>query len=213
MTQITTTSLSLKNTIADSIISAIGNAGKLQIRTSGGSTLLCEFTLATPFGTKNASTGVITGGGTPILATASGTGTAAVARYTTSGGTTVLETNIGLGSIPFTVNTSTDVVTAPYANYANGDFVTFTGASLPAGITASTQYEIGDIADVGLITCNFKLYRNRALVDITTSGSGTITVNDNAGVQLNVGSPTVPSLAVSTGQVISIGSITINPPL
>jgi len=213
MTQLTTTSLALKNTIADSIISAIGNAGKLQIRTSGGASLLCEFTLATPFGTKNASTGVITGGGTPILATASGTGAAAVARYTDSGGTTVLETNVGLGGISFTVNTTTDIVTAPYANYSNGDFVTFTGTSLPTGITAGVQYEIGDILDVGLATCNFRLYRNRVAVDISTAGSGTITVNDNAGVQLNVGSPTVPSLAVSTGQVISIGSITINPPL
>lgn len=213
MTQLTTTSLALKNTIADSIISTIGNAGKLQIRTSGGSALLCEFTLGTPFGTKNSSTGVITGGGTPILATTSGTGTAAVARYTDSGGTTVLETNVGLGAINFTVNTGTDVVTAPYANYSNSDFVTFTGASLPAGITAATQYEVGDIADIGLVTCNFRLYRNRALVDITTAGSGTMTVNDNTGVQLNVGTPVLPSLAITTGQVISIGSIVINPPL
>jgi len=213
MTQLTTTSLTLKNTIADSIISAIGNAGRLQIRTSGGSALLCEFTLGTPFGTKDSGTGIITGSGTPILATASGTGTAVVARYTTSGGTTVLETNIGLGAIPFTVNTSTDIVTAPYANYSNGDFVTFSGAGLPTGITAGLQYEVGDLTDGGLATCNFKLYRNRAVVDITSSGSGTITVNDNAGVQLNVGSPTIPSLAVSTGQVISIGSIVINPPL
>lgn len=213
MTQLTTTSLALKNTIADSIISVIGNAGKLQIRTPGGSSLLCEFTLGTPFGTKDSGTGIITGGSTPILATASGTGTAAVARYTDSAGTTVLETNVGLGAINFTVNTSTDTVTAPYANYSNGDFVTFTGSSLPAGITAATQYEVGDIADVGLVTCNFRLYRNRALVDITTAGSGTMTVNDNAGVQLNVGLPTVPSLAVTAGQFISIGSIVINPPL
>lgn len=213
MTQVTTTSLALKNSIADSIISSIGNAGKLQIRTSGGSTLLCEFTLATPFGTKNASTGVITGGGTPILATASGTGTAAVARYTNSAGDLVLETNVGLGAISFTVNTTTDVVTAPYANYSNGDFVTFTGTSLSTGISAGVQYEVGDILDVGLATCNFRLYRNRAAVDISTTGSGTMTVNDNAGVQLNVGSPSIPSLALSNGQVISIGSITINPPL
>ncbi len=213
MTQITTTSLSLKNTIADDTIAAIGNAGKLQIRTSGGSSLLCEFTLGTPFGTKNTGTGVITGSGTPILATASGTGTAAIARYTTSGGTTVIETNIGLGAINFTANASTDTITAPYANYSNGDFVEFAGTSLPSGITAGTKYQVGDIADVGLATCNFRLYKDCALIDITTAGSGTMTVNDKAGVELNVGSPTVPSLAVTTGQVISIGSITINPPL
>lgn len=212
MTQLTTISTALKNVYADGTIATIGNAGKLQIRTSGGTTLLCEFTLGTPLGTKDAGTGIITGSGTPLLATASGTGTAAVARYTTSGGTTVIETNVGLGAINFTVNPSTDTVTAPYANYSNGDFVVFTGATLPGGITAATQYEVGDIADVGLVSCSFRLYRNRALVDITSTGSGTMTVNDNAGLQLNTGSPTVPSLVVTTGQVISIGSITINPP-
>lgn len=209
MTLIVTTSLALKTDFANAVVSRIGNAGKLQLRTSGGTTLLCEFTLSTPFGTVDGGTAKITGGGTPISATASATGDAAVARYLTSGGTQVIETNVGLTDRPITVDTGTDVITAPYHNYPNGELVTFTGASLPAPLVANTYYEVGDVANTGTGTASFKVYKDRAVVNITTAGSGTMTVSNNAGVKINTGSAALPSLTITSGDVIAIASYTI----
>ncbi len=209
MTLIISTSLPLKLDLADAVIAKIGNAGKLQLRTSGGTTLLCEFTLGTPFGTKDPGTGIITGSGTPITQTTIATGTAAIARYCNSAGTTVIETNVGLTDLNFTVDTGTDVITAPYHNYPNGEIVTFAGASLPSPLVAGTFYEVGDVANSGLANANFKVYKDRAAVNLTTAGSGTITVSNNPGVKLNTGTSSIPSLVVTSGQVIAIASITI----
>lgn len=209
MTLIISTSLPLKLDLADAVIAKIGNAGKLQLRTSGGTTLLCEFTLGTPFGTKDNGTGVITGSGTPITQTAVGTGTAAIARYCNSAGTTVIETNVGLSDLNITVDTGTDVITAPYHNYPNGEIVTFAGASLPSPLVAGTPYEVGDVANSGLANASFKVYKDRAVVNLTTAGSGTMTVSSNPGVKLNTGTSAIPSLVVTSGQVIAIASISI----
>ena len=209
MTLFTAASLALKTRFANAFIAEVGSAGKLQIRTTGGTTLLCEFTLGATFGTVDAGTALITGSGTPISAVAVATGDAAVARYTTSGGTTVLEVNVGLTDRPITVDTATDIITAPYHNYANGELVTFTGASLPSPLTASTYYEVGDVANAGTGTASFKVYKDRAVVNLTTAGSGTMTVSNNAGVKINTGTAALPSLTITSGDVIAIASYTI----
>lgn len=209
MTLLVTTSLALKTRYANATIAEIGSAGKLQVRTTGGTTLLCEFTLGATFGTVDGGTALITGSGTPISGTAIATGNAAVARYTTSAGTMVIETNVGLTDRPITVDTGTDVITAPYHNYPNGELVTFAGASLPAPLVAGTYYEVGDIANAGTGTASFKVYKDRAVVNLTTAGSGTMTVSNNAGVKINTGTAALPSLTITSGDAIAITSYTI----
>jgi hypothetical protein len=161
------------------------------------------------------STGVITSnnGASPFIGSADATGTAAEATYTTSGGTVVYTTNVGLQPVNFTVDTGTDIITAPYTNFANGDRVKFIdgAAALPSPLVAGTEYEVGDVADSTLVTANFKVYLNRAVVNITTAGAQFQRVTTFAGVQINTGTPTIPSLTITSGQLLAIIFVSITP--
>lgn len=85
----------LRNARSAQIETTIGTSAKVQIRTGAqpancaaadSGTLLAEFALASDWSTQAA--GVLTFSGTPISATASGTGTAAHYRIKDSAGTT-----------------------------------------------------------------------------------------------------------------------------
>ncbi len=82
-------------------------------------------------------------------------------------------------TFPFTVNTGTDVVTATGHTYINGQRVRVSqsGGALPSPLVAATDYYVRDVA-----TDTFKLALTSggAAIDITTAGSGTLTVTDVA---------------------------------
>lgn len=157
------------------------------------------------------STGVITSNNGSNLFTAAGVaaGTAAVATYTKADGTVIYTTNVGLQPINFTVDIATDIITAPYHNFVNGEKVKFVGATLAAPLVAGTEYEVGDVLNVGTATASFKVYLNRAVVNLTTAGTAPQTVTSFAGVQLNTGSPTIPSLEIANGTILAIASVSI----
>lgn len=80
----------------------------------------------------------------------------------------------------FTVNTSTDVVTATGHDYIDGTIVQVSvsgGGTLPSPLAASTNYYVRDSASN---TFKLALTRGGTAIDITTSGTGTFTVTDTA---------------------------------
>jgi hypothetical protein len=82
-------------------------------------------------------------------------------------------------TFPFSVNTGTDVFTATGHTYINGQRVrqSQSGGALPSPLVANTDTYIRDAA-----TNTFKLALTSggAAIDITTAGSGTLTVTDVA---------------------------------
>lgn len=81
-------------------------AGTLEICTAAYASVLVTVTLSDPCGTV--SSGVLTFSGTPIAATASNTGTAAIARFKDSTGTVVCDgLTVGTSGTDITVNTTT----------------------------------------------------------------------------------------------------------
>ncbi|GIH69434.1 hypothetical protein [Sphaerimonospora thailandensis] len=133
-------SASARNAAADAVrvLPDAGTGGKLRIYAGtqpagpdsgiGGATLLAEIALAKPaFGA--AAAGVVTLAGTPLSATASGTGTAAWFRIVDSSGTAVMDGAVGLSgsgaelilsatslSAGITVTISSGTVTMPASN-------------------------------------------------------------------------------------------------
>jgi hypothetical protein len=73
-------------------------------------------------------------------------------------------------TFPFTVNTGTDVITATGHTYVNGQRVRVSqsGGALPSPLVADTDYYVRDVATDTLA------------IDITTAGSGTLTITDVA---------------------------------
>lgn len=139
-------------------------------------------------------------------------GTAASATYTKADDTVIFTTNVGLTPLSFTVDTATDIITAPYHNFVAGDIVKFAGSALPAPLVAGTEYEVGDVTNVGLVNAAFKVYKDRAVVNITTAGTPPQTVSTGAGVQLNTGSSSVPSLDIANGTVLGLSNVSITIP-
>jgi uncharacterized phiE125 gp8 family phage protein len=74
--------------------------------------------------------------------------------------------------IPFSVSTSTDVVTALNHPFVNGDSIrlSVSGGILPTGVLAKTDYIVNNVVD----GVSFKLTG----VDFTTSGSGSMFVGE-----------------------------------
>ena len=157
------------------------------------------------------STGVITSNNGATLFTASGvaTGTAAAATYSKADGTVLYNTNVGLQPISFTVDAATEIITAPYHNFPNGERVRFIGSALPAPLVIGVEYEVGDVTSIGTATAAFKVYRDRAVVNLTTAGTAPMTVTSFAGVQINTGSPTAPSIEITNGVILALASVSI----
>lgn len=110
---------SLRNTRADAITSAIGNAGLLRIYdgtrpATGGAatTLLAELTTGTPFA-ASASGGVLTANSITQDSSANATGTATWFRNTTSGGTAIIDGNVGTSGSDLNLTTTSIVATQP----------------------------------------------------------------------------------------------------
>ena len=99
------------------------SAGVLEICTTAYTTVLATITLSDPSGTV--SSGVLTFSGTPIAATASNNGTAALARLKDSTGTMVCD---GL-----TVGTSGTNVIVNTVTFASGGAVSLTSATITHG--------------------------------------------------------------------------------
>jgi hypothetical protein len=82
-------------------------------------------------------------------------------------------------TFPFTVNTGTDVITATGHTYVNGQRVRVSqsGGALPSPLVADTDYYVRDVATD---TLKIALTSGGAAIDITTAGSGTLTITDVA---------------------------------
>lgn len=119
-------STAVKNTRMADVRNAIDagpSAGTLEICDAGYATALATITLNDPSGTV--SGGVLTFSGTPIAATASNNGTAALARFKDSTGTVVCD---GL-----TVGTSgTDVIVST-TTFSSGGAVSLISATITHG--------------------------------------------------------------------------------
>jgi hypothetical protein len=107
-------SASLANSLADAVDTAIGNAGKIEIRTgtqpatadtAASGTLLATFTLGSP-GFGAASSGVITLAGVPLTVAASSTGTAGYFRLMTSANSSIMDGAIGTSGQQINLNTT-----------------------------------------------------------------------------------------------------------
>ena len=108
----------------DEVLTAVGNAGKIKIYTSGQTTLLGTFTLPTPSGTVSTDT-LTFDCDIDLTAIAVSDGTPAVATVTTSGDVEVIT---GL-----TVATSGADITVSQASVVNGGTLTMTAASIQHG--------------------------------------------------------------------------------
>jgi hypothetical protein len=120
---VTTLATTLRNARADQITSAVGNAGLLRIYTAGYASLLSENVMGTPMAPA-AAAGVLTLNAISS-ATASATGTAAIARLLTSAGVMKVE---GL-----TVGTSGTDVILDTTSIVSGDTVSITSATITEG--------------------------------------------------------------------------------
>jgi hypothetical protein len=82
-------------------------------------------------------------------------------------------------TFPFSVDAGTDVITATGHTYINGQRVRVSqsGGALPSPLVANTDYYVRDVA-----TNTFKLALTSGgtAIDLTTTGSGTLTVTDVA---------------------------------
>lgn len=112
-------SSTLRNTRADAITTAVGNAGLWRIYdgsrpATGGAatTLLAELTCGTPFAGA-AAAGVLTLNAITQDASANATGTASWARIVTSGGTFVIDMNVGTSGSDLNLTTTSIVATQP----------------------------------------------------------------------------------------------------
>lgn len=112
-------SSTLRTTRADTITTAVGNAGLWRIYdgtrpATGGAatTLLAELTGGTPFA-AGASAGVLTIGNVTADASANATGTATWARIVTSGGTAVIDMDVGTSGSDLNLTTTSIVATQP----------------------------------------------------------------------------------------------------
>ena len=110
---------SLRNSRADQITTAIGNAGLVRIYdgtrpATGGAatTLLAELTSGTPFAAA-ASAGVLTANAITQDASANATGTATWFRNSTSGGTAVIDGSVGTSGSDLNLTTTAIVITQP----------------------------------------------------------------------------------------------------
>lgn len=110
---------SLRNTRADAITTAVGNAGLWRIYdgsrpATGGAatTLLAELTCGTPFA-AGASGGVLTLNAITQDSSANATGTASWARIATSGGTAIIDMNVGTSGSDLNLTTTSIVATQP----------------------------------------------------------------------------------------------------
>lgn len=106
--------VSLANTLADAVDTALGNAGTIKIYTgtqpatadtAASGTLLATFTLGSP-GFGAASSGTITLAGVPLTVAASNTGTAGWFRIATSGASTILDGSVGTSGNQINLNTT-----------------------------------------------------------------------------------------------------------
>lgn len=113
-------SAAARNARADAIATAVGNAGKLQIRSGSApadcaaadsGSLLSEHTLGSPFA-PSASGGVLSPT-LPSNVNASATGTAGHWRVKTSGGTTVAQGTCGTSGTDMILNTTSLVSGGP----------------------------------------------------------------------------------------------------
>jgi len=99
-------------------------AGTLEIGTAGFASILATFTCNDPCGTvTGAGTDTLTFGGLPKSATASATGTAAVARFRDSTGT-VRCTGLTVGT------SGTDVIINPSTTITSGQTVDWTAGTI-----------------------------------------------------------------------------------
>lgn len=119
----TTLATTLRNARADQITAAVGNAGLLRIYTAGYATLLSENVCGTPL--APAAVGGVLTFNAVASATASGSGTAAVARLLTSAGVMKVE---GL-----TVGTSGTDVILDTTTIVSGDTVSITSGTITEG--------------------------------------------------------------------------------
>ena len=113
----------LRNTRADAITTFAGNGAKLRIYTAAYGAQLLELACGTPFAAA-ASAGVLTL--SVSGATASASGTAAIARIYKSDGTTVVMEGL-------TVGLSGANVTLTIVNLSAGDSVSVTSATITEG--------------------------------------------------------------------------------
>jgi hypothetical protein len=88
------------------------------------------------------------------------------------------------GTINFTADDATDVVTATGHILQDGDIVTLTTTgTLPAGLTTATDYFVRDAATN---TLKLAATLGGAAIDITTTGSGTHTINFGGSSSQNI---------------------------
>ena len=105
-------------------VDAAGGFGQLVVGTSGlsGATgVLATFTLQNPSFTFATRTATLAG--TPLTATASATGTAALAELRDNGGTTIIN-NLTVGT------SGTEIIISPSTTITNGQTVTCSAGSL-----------------------------------------------------------------------------------
>lgn len=111
----------VKNARLDAVATQIGNAGKLEIGTTGMAAILATFTLNSP-AAGAATGGVLTFSGFPKTVAASATGTAAAARVRKSDNTDIIT---GL-----TVGTASADVILDSTSITSGQNVTLNSATL-----------------------------------------------------------------------------------
>jgi len=96
----------IRNTLADAVDTAIGNAGLLRFYTASYATTLCTITLGSPpFG--NASSGTITLQGVPLEGTCVAGGTVAKFRLLTSAGAEIVNGDVGTSGADINLSSTT----------------------------------------------------------------------------------------------------------
>lgn len=206
ITKASTLLVSESNNLATQINT--GGTGYISILGSGSTVLVTAlFDVSTPLGTPNSSTGVVSASAVPLVGSAITSGIANTYRVYSGAANELFRGDVGASYI-FTVNTTTEIITATGNNFIVGDKVSVSSdTTLPSPLSSSISYFVLSVSGADI---QVSLTSGGAAVDLTTTGTGIHKIR-KTGASLLLDSGNSNPLQIYSGQVILVNSFSYDP--
>lgn len=206
ITKASTLLVSESNNLATQINT--GGTGYISILGSGSTVLVTAlFDVSTPLGTPNSSTGVVSASAVPLVGSAITSGIANTYRVYSGAANELFRGDVGASYI-FTVNTTTEIITATGNNFIVGDKVSVSSdTTLPSPLSSSISYFVLSVSGADI---QVSLTSGGAAVDLTTTGTGIHKIR-KTGASLLLDSGNSNPLQIYSGQVVLVNSFSYDP--
>ena len=206
ITKASTLLVSESNNLATQINT--GGTGYISILGSGSTVLATAlFAVSTPLGTPDSSTGVASASAVPLVGSAITSGIANTYRVYSGAANELFRGDVG-ASYVFTVNTTTEIITATGNNFIVGDKVSVSSdTTLPSPLSSSISYFVLSVSGADI---QVSLTSGGAAVDLTTTGTGIHKIR-KTGASLLLDSGNSNPLQIYSGQVILVNSFSYDP--